>query len=463
MYVRRDYSQPIFGSRRKKRFNWRWLLALAMILFTAAAIVYEQRNALEVMVMTALGNVPEPTAQPVELATRAMESAARGDLPQAARLFEQALAMRPDNLDFMYEYGLILVGMARYDQAIALGDEMIRLSQFDPRGYTLKARALVWDGQSSAALPVALAGMEVDRQFSPLYAVIARAYVATGNIRAGLENGEMAVRLDPLNADARRSYAFALNNAAAYDEAIEQLEIAESIDPRNVDVKMELAGYYLWRDRDEEAINLYNSILASQPRNARAMLRLCDAYRKIGQFDVALGHCEDAADTDPSLTVAQLRYGLLLYSRREFARALPYFQRCVDNAPDNVECLYRLGLTHYYLYLGAVASAENLEDPAARDRLINDASSRCDTAWDHLQDSLLMAQNRSDTATLENIRLGLGLVSRDCPAYRGAAIIPPELLDTPPAQIDDEPLDIRPVTDADPWDMDDTDNTTEGQ
>jgi tetratricopeptide (TPR) repeat protein len=450
MYIRRDYSQSMFSTRRKRRGGGRVLLSLLIVAALAVGAAYLMRDQIEATAMQLMGVVPVPTPQPGDLASQAIAAYQRGEAQEALTLFEQAIAARPDNLDFQYEYGLMLVKQARYDDVIAMADQMILENPFDPRGFTLKARAQVWSGNASGALVTALAGLEVDRRYSPLQSVLSRAYVGTGNLRAAIESGQLAVEYDPLNADAYRSYSFALNNAAAYEEATEMLEIAVSLDPQDVDTSMELAGYYLWNDRDQEAIDIYTSILATQKRNARAMLRLCDAYRKIGQFDVAQGYCQNAADADPGFTQAQFRYGLLLYSARQFPAARPYFEQCVTNSPDILDCQYRLGLTYYYLHLDGQARAAIAESDAQRQQILSDSSGFCELAWTRLQESLAMAQaNNIEGETLENIRLGLGFVSRDCAAYRGAAPLP-DFANPDAETLPEVPLDITPVSDPPP-------------
>lgn len=448
MYVRRDYSQSMFGAKRK-RGGRRTFIAVLIILLIAIGIAYLERDQISQIAMEAMGVVPEPTMMPNELASAAVALYRQGDTARARAMFEQAIAARPDNIDYVYEYGLMLIEMGNYDRALEIAEQTILENPYDPRGFTLKARAQVWSGNSASAVTTALAGMEVDRQFSPLHSVLARAYIGIGDFRSALESGQLAVEYDPLNADAYRSYSYALNNAAAYEEAIAQLEIAVSLDPQNTEALMELAGYYLWSDRDQEAIDIYTSILSAQSRNARAMLRLCDAYRKIGQFDVAMGHCQDAADTDPTYNPAQFRYGLLLYSDRDFAGAKRYFEQCVKNQPDSLECLYRLGLTDYYLYLGVTAQANLLQDEQQRNELLAQGPAYCESAWNHLQESLNIAESSAiGGETLENIRLGLGYVARDCPAYRGAATLPDELLIVPEeTAIPDVPLELTPVSD----------------
>lgn len=419
MLIRRDYSQPFFGSRRKKRGGRRWILLILLILLVISGVVLTQRDALMLMALDAMGMAPTPTAGAVELVSQARALRAQGDFTAAAVIFEQALAMRPDAVDWIYEYGLLQMDLENYPVAVELGDQAIQIDTYDPRGYTLKARGLVWQGDGGAAIPVALTGLNVDGQFAPLYAMLGRAYTLSGNLTAGIDSAEQGVAIDPGNAEARRALAFALNYAAEYDAATQELETAMSLEPGNVSIAMELAFQYLALNRDAEAIDVYNTVLKLQPRNSRAMLRLCRAYRKVGQFDEALTQCENAVRADASYTAAQFQLGLLRYSEpyRDFGAARGNFEACIQLDPSNVECLFRLGLTHYYTYLS------------------NGDSSLCSLAWDMLVQAQQMAEGRPNIdATMADIQMGLEHVDRDCPGNLGALIplnVTPVGIETP--------------------------------
>jgi tetratricopeptide (TPR) repeat protein len=352
MQIRRDYSQPFFsGNRRsRRRGGARLIFVFGLIAGAALLATITQFNRIQVAAMEALGLAPTETPFPGERAIAAMDAYLAGDTNTAVALFESALKERPHDLDYLYEYGLMLIELGETERALEFGEQAIELNTFDPRGYVLKGRALLWSGDASASIPVLLQGLSVDNEFAPVYANLARAYVSVGNFQEGLANGEKAIALDPAGAETRRSYAYALSSAGAYDEAIAQLEQGIITNPNNVQLYFELAFQYLSRDRDSEAIDLYTYILALQPTNARAMLRLCDAYRKVGQFDRSEEMCQNAVRTDPTFTTAQFRLGMIKYSNRDFTSAQTAFQAC---AAEYYGCAYRLGLTHYYLSLEA--------------------------------------------------------------------------------------------------------------
>lgn len=397
MQIRRDYTQPFF--REKKRPSpVRYVVLVLVLLAGAAWWASTQPIWLENTLNTLLNDPPTPTPLPRELMAWAEDAQIAGNLPQAIAFYEAALAQRPDNPDYLYAYGQALIESDRAEEALEVAQRISENVGQDARGYTLRARALVFMGQSASAIPIALTGLELDPNFGALYEVLARAYAGQARWRDALNAGKRATELMPNDARAFWAYANVLTSVASYDEAMGYYERAIELAPTFLPPYFELAFLLLSQDRNQEAIDLYDRILGFQPRNARALLRQCDAYRKIGEFERAVGLCQDASEADFTFVPAQYRLGILRYSRREFSQAEPPFQRCIDAAPDNLECRYYLGLTHYYL-------------------------GNCERGWDLLKESERIAIARDNTADALNvIQTGLLAISNDtihCPAYAG--------------------------------------------
>lgn len=408
MQIKRDYSRPMFTkSGRPKRNRRPLLFVFGVFIGSLLVFLLVNRDTIQTTALDMMGLSPTATPLPSDLATFATTLVLAGDLQEAADLFASAIEQRPDNVDYLYEYGELLIDLEAYIDAMAMAERMLDLDSADPRGYALMSKALVWDGNPTAAIPIALSGLDIAPDYSPLYAVLARAYANTGQYADGVEMGENAIAADPANVESRRSYAYALSWVSANDEAINQLETAIVLDPTEIDAHFELALQYLAQNRDQEAIDLYDRVLALQPRNARAMLRLCEAYRKVGQFERAIGFCRDATDANPQSAQAHYQLGILLYNRPaapgalpDFAGALEAFSQCSELDPESLECKYRMGLAYYY-------------------------TGDCPSAWEVLQDALVMAQGRAPTPAIEtadeNIRLGLIAIGQSCPEYSSIA------------------------------------------
>jgi tetratricopeptide (TPR) repeat protein len=403
MYIRRNYREPFFRDK-KRGFPLRNVIIIFGIFGVLIVILLSQPSIVTNTAYAILGNAPTSTPLPREWIERANQAYIAGDLPNALVYYQEAIAQRPNNVDYLYEYGQVLIDNDDPDTALTIANRMIELAADDVRSYTLKARAMAWLRQSAAAIPVALTAQSLNTDFGGVYEALSRAYAGEARWREALDAGLLATEKDPNNVRGYWAYANALLQTGNYDLAITELETAIQINSTFLPPYFELAFLYLSLDRNQEAIDLYDRILGMQPRNARALLRQCEAYRKVGEFNRALGLCQDAVTADPSFVPAQYRLGTLRYSRREFTASKVAFEACLANQPDNLECRYLLGLTHYYL-------------------------GECDMAWTILNESLVLANTRSNAESdIQIISEGLGAISLDpqCPAYSGLYETTPE-------------------------------------
>lgn len=397
MRIKRDYSQPFF--RQPKRHPIRNMLIAALLGLLLGLAILWQWETVEQVVQRLGSDPPTPTPTANELATRAAERQQAGDLIGAEALLAKAVQERPTNFTYLYERGRVLIELGRYDEARSLGDAITDLDARDARGFALRAAASTWQGQPTAAIPVALSGLETNPRFTPLYATLARAYVDAERWADGLEAGERGLSISSEDADLLRAYAYALQSVGSYDDAAGYLQRAIELRPNYLPIHFELAGLHLSRDEDQNAIDLYDRILSFDPRNARAMLRLCLVYRKVGEFSRALGFCKDSVDHDAADPEAQFQLGLLYYRERQFESSRDAFQRCLefDDGFYDLSCRYRLGLSHYY-------------------------TGDCTRGWTLLRDSLALAQAvAADATTVSNILQGLDAVEADPQCIEEAA------------------------------------------
>lgn len=426
MYIKRDYTQPFFtSSRRRKRGGLRWIILYIILIGGFLFIVDSNFANLQTAALGVVGQAPPPTPFASEFANQGMVRFYSGNLRDAADLLSRAVAQQPQNIDYLYEYGRILLEMGSddprfYGQAITIGDQAIQANPNDPRGYALKARALDLSGDPANAIPVGQAGLNVDRNFAPLYAALSSAYRAIDRYDTAITNAERAIELDPNDPNARRIYAYSLIWVGRRTEAIEQLEQAVALNPNLSGAYFELAGLYRAEAGQSEnptrarelyalAIATYEQILAMQPENARAYLRLCDAYFEARENVRASDYCAEALNINPEYAQAWASFGQTQYSRRNYEGAIESFQNCVRFAPDDsadIRCYYLRGLAHYYL-------------------------GQCDDAWTILNESSNRIARTSTDPTnpvLMATQEGLRLVTISCTGYQGRALptaVPP--------------------------------------
>jgi superkiller protein 3 len=422
MQIRRDYSQPFFGKRRRRMNGW-LLLAYGAFIVGLLLFVNWQFGRLQLMALNVVGMAPTGTPFASVWASQGYESFLKGKLEEAATAYAQAVSQQPDNVNYLYEYGRALIELNRpadpnrgrpksdADLAFELGERAVQVAPQDPRSYTLKAKALVWKDDSKTAIPVALTGIEFNPNFPPLNAVLARAYTDIGRYQQGLDYGQKAVELDPLDVDTHRAYAISLIWVGRRRDAVRQLEDAVAINPNLTTPYFELAIQYIALGQYEQAVATYERILSLEPRNARALLRLCEAYTQVGQLPQAQGYCEDALSINPEYPQAFRQLGMVKYRRRNYEGAIEEFNQCQKLRSGEIECYYLLGLAHYYL-------------------------GNCDQAWSTLEDAVKRINDLPvKEPILSETKEGLRLVTVSCPAYANRGVPTPQPTLIVPTQI----------------------------
>jgi tetratricopeptide (TPR) repeat protein len=422
--IQRDYSKPFF-SKRKNRSRLYFVVFMLLAIVSIPALLYWQQDTLRMEFLEAAGIAPTSTPFASERAERGEAFYRAGDIPAAAANFEIAVTQQPETVDYLYEYGVLQLEQNNNDQAVTLGDRIIELAPNDPRGYALKANALAW-ANPAEAIPVALTGVEEsDRQFAPLHGALAVAYTSIGRYQEALQQGDLAVRIDPMDAGARRSFSYPLIYTGDYSAAINQLEQAISINPNLTGPYFELASLYRLINRDEYGTAIYERVMELDPDNWRAYLRMCQTYSAAGLFQEAETYCNEAERINTKDPEVHRTLGQLQYSRRNYEGAINSFRTClnlemgepyeqlpqsfdvaldIDDLPTDeteIECLYIMGLAHYAL-------------------------AHCDAAWTYLTEA--QQHPRAQGTTSEDIQSGLFLVSADCAGYENRSLptaIPP--------------------------------------
>ena len=410
--IERNYDRAFFNRRKQNRFRIIFIGVMLTLIFGLPLLLLWQLSNIQFAVLEAAGIAPTATPFASVRASQAQEAYLRGDVLSALELYEQAVRQQPQNASYLYEYGKMLIEADRSTEAAAVGQQIIDIAPNDPRGFALRANALMWN-DPAAAIPVAISGTEVDNGFAPLHAALSVAYTNLDRYQEGLQRGDLAIRLDPTDANARRSYSYPLIFTGRYTEAIAQLEEAIAINPNVTAPYFELASLYRRINQEEMAVAIYNRVVDLDPTNARAYLRLCETFAAVGLFQDAEVYCDQALIIDPEYGSAHRMRGQLRYSRRNYEGAIDSFNRCVElgaSDPDSIEieCYYIRGLAYYFL-------------------------AQCDNAWE----TLTIASGRTNAEPIvRSINIGLSSVIRDCAGYQGRLLptaIPPTAI--PPTPI----------------------------
>ncbi|GAB4522702.1 MAG: hypothetical protein OHK0046_35630 [Anaerolineae bacterium] len=413
MRIHRDYSRPFFSQRRRGS-GLTFVLMVGLLIGGFVVFVSLRFNQLQLAALDIIGMAPTPTPMPNQRALHGLEMYAQGDVTGALVVFETTVQERPDDVNYLYEYGQLLIENDRFDEAIPVAERMIRLAPNDPRGYFVKARALMWT-DSALAIQTSIQGLDADPNFAPLYAVQGVAYTNLGRWNEGIRNGRRAEELDPNDPFVQRSLYYPLSYVGLWQDAINALEQAIVLNPNLIGPYFELAALYMVPqvNQPEMAVAIYNRVIEMQPENAKAYLRLCETFARVenARFDIAQPYCDQAIEIDPAYASAYRQRGQMQYNRRNYEGSIESFNQCIAYGSEEIECYYLRGLAHFWL-------------------------GQCDVAWDILNESRVRGLEEGIAESVMNqIDIGLGNIIDLCPGYNAVNTptpIPPTAIPATP-------------------------------
>jgi tetratricopeptide (TPR) repeat protein len=187
-----------------------------------------------------------------------------------------------------------LTHQSKFEQARAIYESLVRRAPEDAplasaRAETGWAWSLILDGQAGQALEHAHRAVELDPLSAATMAVLARAYLETGDKERALGMAQNAVQLAPGNAEAHAV----------------------------------LAEAYLMNGQKQEAVKAADLALTEDAKSAEAHRVRGWLYVQVdGDPGRALGELQIAASLQPALWLRQYELGLILIKAREYAQAI---------------------------------------------------------------------------------------------------------------------------------------------
>lgn len=184
---------------------------------------------------------------------------------------------------------------------------------------------------------------------------------AVDSINSGrYDLGEKEARLALNRLPNRTEFLQALSSALFYAdknaEASQYLQQLLAQNPRDPFALNRLALIDLREDNAIAARDLLMKTLPLQPRNAEGQVYLGRALQALNQDDEATAHYRIALQIDPNLFDAQLGLASMFEKRHQLKDALLLYQRAVQTHPDSLEALR--GLARAYLAAGMTQQAD---------------------------------------------------------------------------------------------------------
>jgi tetratricopeptide (TPR) repeat protein len=350
MRIQRSNSRLTFRQRRRRS----GCLPLAVVVSLLVGVPLLAWSWLEGWFTTLAPALP--ASDPVESGEAAF---ARGDLDNAIAFARAALDANPGRVDalVLIARALIYRSYSDYDRdgdresaLELLSEAMLR----NPGDLDLRAAyAFVLQANRQPAAAAEAARYVLEKQPSHVLArvALALAYAVAGSSEIALRESQQAVRAAPGMLDAQRALAITSGDAGRYENAIRAIESAITINNRLATLYFERALYALQIGDTDGATFAYMQVLAIEPDNVKARLRLCELSSLLREREAAAEYCTQVTQLAPSFADGWYQLGREYFLQGDYAAAQASLNRCsrlqvMQNVPVSerrLECWYLQG------------------------------------------------------------------------------------------------------------------------
>jgi tetratricopeptide (TPR) repeat protein len=301
----------------------------------------------------------------------------------SAPFAEAALALRGQNIQVLYQIGLIYSRTKHYDWAIEAFETILRLDPTDQqRAAAHHALGTTWDLMGNCDKALAEYRNALRYQSNPwsqaqVHYSTAGILQNKGKLDEAIAEYREAVRLKPEHAAAHNNLGIALRHKGDRDGALEAFRQAIRHDPEAARAHANLAEEFSYRKDFAGALEHARKAVDLRPNDPENYVSLGNclddaghvddaiaAFRKAIRLrpDLALAHCnlgvtlktrgerdeaivavEEALRLKPDLPGADAILADLLQARRSFDRSVAHYQRAIELDPKNADLRYNFG------------------------------------------------------------------------------------------------------------------------
>ncbi|MDA1000538.1 MAG: tetratricopeptide repeat protein [bacterium] len=271
----------------------------------------------------------------------------RGD--DSVRIFRRLLAENGDDVLGRYYLARSLILQRKLQEARR---ELVTLTQERPRfvrGFLLLGRLheeLNDLGAAERAYKRALA-VSPDNQLAR--ARLGSIYIRKNNIKGALQEYEKLKQEAPDNPEVHRTLGILRFDQRDYESALREFRFVLARRPKDEIVRRYVAAIYQELKQYDLAEKELHELIRLVPGSAEGraqLVRLLIIKKEEKKAEEALVKAESVLPNDSRFPFLR---GVLFAQRKEYARALPFFQRAVKLKSSDVEYRFRLATIHYEL------------------------------------------------------------------------------------------------------------------
>lgn len=285
--------------------------------------------------------MPRPTAK--TLLSEGVAHHRRGALAEAATLYQQALALDPEEPDALHLLGLLLGQSGQTEAGIGLIERALQHRSDAAEYHGNLASLLQTGGRIDEAVSAARRACELAPRQPALAVNLGNILLTAGDVDAAESALERAISVDPTLAEAHLGLGNVRSKRGDVPGAEASWRRAIELRPNLAEAQANLARSRQSAGDLTEAITHYRQAIALRPADAALLNDLGTALHDNHEYlDAAKTH-QAALLLDPDSVRTLSNLGAALHQLRRYAEAEQVHRRAVALEPDNAVALTHLG------------------------------------------------------------------------------------------------------------------------
>ena len=232
---------------------------------------------------------------------------------------EKAYSLNPNEFEIQSNYGSVLLGSDRVDEALPILEKAVSFGKIDAAVHYDLATAYYRKGRLAEASTELKKSLSINPKYVPAQSEFGAILLRQGKPDEALEHLETAVAHDPDYVSARFSLANTLIQLGRRPEALEQLKAAVAAHPDNAEAEKNLAWELATSPEDHlrdgpRAVELAEDARQrTRGRDPLILITLATAYAETGRFPDAIRAAEEAGQLASAAGNSPLVEGIRAY------------------------------------------------------------------------------------------------------------------------------------------------------
>ena len=226
----------------------------------------------------------------------------KGQNEKAIEDLKAAVALQKDNHRALGALAEVMTNLKKYDDALKICDDVIKLAPQETIGYNLRARVKVLKDDIKGGIEDLNAAIKIDGTDVGSLLMRSGLLAADGKTEEAKADVERALRLRPDVPQVILMKSRLAAQAGNFGEAIGDIQLLLRSDPKNEDYRLQLAMYLTADKRPRRAIEILNGLVDDNPKDADILRTRADALLSINKHKEAIADYEAALKLEPEDT-----------------------------------------------------------------------------------------------------------------------------------------------------------------